>query len=415
MCFTSSDRTDDPPPRPVHFPQQQQSIRNSSSRPTPAPKSNMPQSNFPQPHPSRHAQANMDSAYDVPPPPGPPPSQHHQQERQQQIAPPSGPPPAYSQLNNPFLNSSSQQGQSSGFPEPRRGALTPQPTKQHALEDEFQATPSVPPPDFASVATGAASNNAPPDQAQRAKDFCHRYQLWPPRPVNTTNVTLLYDTELEKRKRLWTTPVGEARNRGGFRIYSTSGPNDHACLVLEPPLYSALSHGPTKTGNPKTIYYEVHVATGRPPTASGEITLALGYVAMPYPNFRAPGWNRGSLGVHGDDGRRFVNDDEDGLIFTNRFFPGEKLGLGMRFRPAGAARIDVEVFFTRNGVEERGWDLHEAKDMNKIGPEGVLGLAGWHDLNAAVACWEVIDFELVYAPHRWAWQGWRREPGFGFS
>ena len=81
----------------------------------------------------------------------------------------------------------------------------------------------------------------------------------------------------------------------------------------------------------------------------GENGIAIGYCAKPYPSWRLPGWERASLGVHGDDGRRFVNDTWGGKDFTTKFIEGETVGIGMEFdvrvADAGAGRINDALFF----------------------------------------------------------------------
>ena len=63
--------------------------------------------------------------------------------------------------------------------------------------------------------------------------------------------------------------------------------------------------------------------------------VAVGYCAKPYPPWRLPGWHRASVGVHGDDGRRFVNDSWGGKDFTGAFRVGERVGIGMQFKGPG--------------------------------------------------------------------------------
>lgn len=71
-----------------------------------------------------------------------------------------------------------------------------------------------------------------------------------------------------------------------------------------------------------------------------ESGIAIGYCAKPYPGWRLPGWERASLGVHGDDGRRFVNDTWGGKDFTTGFAPGETVGIGMVLKvPSGDAGV----------------------------------------------------------------------------
>jgi hypothetical protein len=83
----------------------------------------------------------------------------------------------------------------------------------------------------------------------------------------------------------------------------------------------------------------------------GENGIAIGYCAKPYPSWRLPGWERASLGVHGDDGRRFVNDTWGGKDFTTKFIEGETVGIGMEFdvrvagAGAGAGRVNDALFW----------------------------------------------------------------------
>jgi hypothetical protein len=54
--------------------------------------------------------------------------------------------------------------------------------------------------------------------------------------------------------------------------------------------------------------------------------------------------------VHGDDGRRFVNDTWGGKDFTTKFVEGETVGIGMEFdvrvagAGAGAGKVNVAPF-----------------------------------------------------------------------
>ena len=150
--------------------------------------------------------------------------------------------------------------------------------------------------------------------------------------------------------------------------------------------------------------------------------VALGFVAPPYPTWRLPGWERASLGVHGDDGRRYVNDSYGGRDFTDAFKLGDTLGLGMEFAPAAApshARMEkgkgpgmagttqkkvASVFFTRNGQKEGGWDVNEEVDEEIDQPGGVTGLEGDRDLHAAVGVFGGSDFTVVFGRHNWMWR-----------
>ncbi len=188
------------------------------------------------------------------------------------------------------------------------------------------------------------------------------------------------------------------------------------------PLYSARHHGPgilNGSTSSRTAYFEVRVLSIGRGEINSEASLALGFCAQPYPPERMPGWERGSLGVHGDDGRRFVNDNGGGKDFTTPFKDGEVVGLGMTFsRPAGLPpaypgggaaadyyhehqapgaetgrqELDVKVFFTRNGKVEGSWDLHEEIDVED---GGVEGLEGDYDVYPSLGVFGGVDCEVV--------------------
>lgn len=190
-----------------------------------------------------------------------------------------------------------------------------------------------------------------------------------------------------------------------------------SCILSTVPLYSVYTHSPLQTGSSKTVYYEVRIAHSN----RAEVSLALGFTAPPYPTFRLPGWHRGSLGVHGDDGSRFVNDMWGGRDFTAPFKPGETIGLGMIYSrndltappayvdasagntaPAVTVPINVDVFLTRDGKKVAGWNLHEENDAQEDLP--VTGLEGFHDLLAAVGTFENVEFDIVFDASQWLYE-----------
>ena len=134
---------------------------------------------------------------------------------------------------------------------------------------------------------------------------------------------------------------------------------------------------------------------------------------MPYPTWRMPGWERGSLAVHGDDGRKYVNDTWGGKDFTSPVRTGETIGLGMSFSisdspPAydislqTSTSIKVEVFFTRNGKKCEGWNLHEELDADN--DLGVDGLDGRFDLYGAVGTFGGAEIDVLLNSRDWLWQ-----------
>lgn len=170
---------------------------------------------------------------------------------------------------------------------------------------------------------------------------------------------------------------------------STAQGGKDACLLSSLPLYFAVPDSPLVTGMKKIIYFEVKIISygrGRGVDAS---SLALGYCAMPYPTWRMPGWERGSLAVHGDDGRRYVNDTWGGKDFTSAIKAGETVGLGMEFSipdtppsygssPAETPKMKVDLIFTRNGAREGAGTYMKNWMLRTI--------LAWMDLRAILIC-----------------------------
>ncbi|KAI1123232.1 hypothetical protein F5Y10DRAFT_252228 [Nemania abortiva] len=445
MCFTSSDRTNDPPPRPAKVPQQQ-----SSSMPTPS-KASMPQEFAPPagPPPSQRPQYQSQAAdYEPPsgpppgssaahnfaPPPGPPPAHRAGDE----YAPPSGPPPSHDYApptgppptkNNPFFEDAapppgppppSQRygGQESlDFPPP----LGPPPsqdypapsgpppsqekeTKKHDWEIAVPDTSLLPPPpNFFSGFDRSPANNATQEEAEAGEEWCRQFPLANPLRVSPPELNAMNSGNINMFAPPFYRGTLNLQAVGVWRGQSQSNATD-TCLATYPPLYSVAAHSPLATGRPKTIYYEVHILND---SRRKEISLALGYTAPPYPPFRLPGWHRGSLGVHGDDGHKYINDLWGGKLFTEAFRAGETIGLGMELAAASEGGITVQIFLTRDGAEKGRWSLHEETDQVQDRP--VTGLEGFHDLCASVGVFDKVSFEIVFVPEKWRWQGWRAE------
>jgi hypothetical protein len=199
------------------------------------------------------------------------------------------------------------------------------------------------------------------------------------------------------------------RPRPGVWAGKTKANCPDSCIASSIPLYLVHAHSPLNTGQKKTIYYEVRISKKN----RKEVSLAMGFSAPPYPTFRLPGWHRGSLAVHGDDGSKYINDRWGGKDFTSPFKPGETLGIGMTFTKRdlsappsyGQAQteaqtpINVEIFLTRDGREAGSWNLHEEGDSVEDLP--VTGLEGYHDLSATVGTFEDVEFEIAFSEGEW--------------
>ena len=96
-------------------------------------------------------------------------------------------------------------------------------------------------------------------------------------------------------------------SRGRWKGGTKAGSKD-SILLTGLPLYFAQEDSPLLSERSKTIYFEVKVTALGRGRGNDECSIALGFAAQPYPSWRMPGWERASLGVHSDDGRRYVND-----------------------------------------------------------------------------------------------------------
>lgn len=183
-------------------------------------------------------------------------------------------------------------------------------------------------------------------------------------------------------------------------------------LVSDVPLFSALHDNPTTTAQTKTMYFEIKIirmggdgnSAYQEAEAEADAGIAIGYLAPPYPHFRLPGWERGSLGIHGDDGRKYIDNNQGGQDFTTSFKANEVVGIGMTFSSPAflGGRTGVEVFFTREGVREGGWDLFEERDADDGG--SVEGLGGERDLFAAVGFFGAVAFETRFRRDQWLYR-----------
>lgn len=333
-------------------------------------------------------------------------------------APPPGPPPGHA-----------PSGCGPSYPD----AQAPYPTWT-AVPDTSQLPP---PPALRN--DKSPTSNAPEALAEAADGWCRWNPLQGPAPFTSSDLERMRSGALRPIK-----PrefVGELFapkslfSRDGVWTCRSSSRCRDSCLTSDLPLYAARYHAPTAAASTTTIYFEVRILGVGLDVDGEQSSLAIGFCAQPYPTWRLPGWERGSLGVHGDDGRRYVNDNEGGLDFTAPFRTGETFGLGMRFAapplpspppydfvseknadlappppppppagpagPAGPARMGVDVFFTRNGQWQGGWNLHEERDQ-ALG--GIDGLEGGVDIYAAVGVFGGVGFEVIFDRSQWAYQ-----------
>ncbi|KAK0708034.1 hypothetical protein B0H67DRAFT_636649 [Lasiosphaeris hirsuta] len=267
----------------------------------------------------------------------------------------------------------------------------------HNWEAAVPATSLFPPPPaLFSGLTRSPAINALKAEVEAGESWCADFPLAASLALDAPSLAALRAHDIRLM-----TPAAGLRGTLAWRAPGVwAGRTDVAavdnCVIGYPPLYVVREHNPLATGQAKTVYYEVAVGL----QGAGDVCLALGFAALPYPSFRLPGWNRGSLAVHGDDGHRYVND-QCGKSFTEPFRRGETYGIGMVFR-GGSERIETEVYFTHGGRLVGGWNLHEETDVQDHLP--VTGLEGYHDLSCAVGIYQASDFEIIFNPERWIYR-----------
>ncbi|KAL1838675.1 hypothetical protein VTJ49DRAFT_2427 [Mycothermus thermophilus] len=405
MCFGNKKDADGDAPRPAHgYTAHEPEKNNRVSLP-------------PQYQQQQQQQQPQRPVQDYAPPPGPPPVQNYapppgpppsQRPAGADYAPPPGPPPGHRPAGDDYAPPPG--------PPPSQNYTAPPPGPPPPQHDWESLVPDTslfpPPPSFFSGFDRSPAHNATEAEAEAGEAWCAAYPLAPPVALDPPavaalaahNLRLMQPTVNFKGSLVCTAP--------GMWAGRTERKSADSTIIAYPPLYTPSLHSPLfPTSNPsglKTIYYEIQLSPhGNPPP--GDICLALGFTALPYPSFRMPGWHRGSLAIHGDDGHRFINDRWGGKAFTQPFRAGERLGVGMTFRLAagsvvghGPGRIDVDVFFTRQGREEGRWDLHEETDAEQDLP--VTGLEGYHDLSCAIGTCGETAFEVVLDPGRWLYR-----------
>lgn len=410
----------------------------SSSSPPTQSVANATNSNLVDPLPSRsHGRNNVsdDDVYLAPP--GPPPSYHNDRNNASEdghYLPPPGPPPSQRQPSSDHQTGSiSRQQDEIYLPPPGPPRTQRQPDMAaYDRQDEYQPPPGPPPghseepPQYHDWQTAvpdtsllppppAAANdisrtsNADSSQADAARQWCRINPLRQPdhptaQQASTSQAGAVKLMSPGPRNNASLTELGV----GSWSGATTNRATD-LCFATGLPLYFALGErSPKLTGKQQTIYFEVHLNyLGKPDLNGNEPSLAIGFVAAPYPTWRMPGWERGSVAVHSDDGCRYVNNQDGGLDFVEPFKPGDVVGLGIKYELAswgGGATGNVtgEAFFTRNGQVEGTWSLQEETDAaDRLGN---LGIEGDHDLYGAIGTYGEVGFKAIFSQDGWAYK-----------
>ena len=358
------------------------------------------------------------------PPRGPPPSRPHRTERDDGFAPPTGPPPSQQHMRRdedghtaPAGPPPLHGGQVSGANTDHFGPPSGPPPSYPPAESKNDNPPpyhdwtvipdtSLLPPPPPLPQDYSPTNNATYDSAARAHEWCARHvPFTPARPSH--EIHLLANAGYLT---LEAPPSPLNKHLRTLRQLSpttwavrTDTVQQDAILLSSIPVYFACVDNPLLTERAKTIYFEIKVIK----IENDHSGIAIGFAAKPYPPWRLPGWHRASIGVHGDDGRRFVNDSWGGRDFVGAFRAGESIGVGMKFEAAesgddarggagaGLGKVKTRAFVTRDGKADArwSWEIDEERDERD---EGVEGLMGEGDLYPAIGVFGGVIFEVQF-------------------
>lgn len=326
-----------------------------------------------------------------------------------EYAPPAGPPPNQSSRQSGYATPS-------GMP-PDKLPQQPPPSWDPPPYHDWTVIPDTallpPPPSIGYDSSPTA--NATEEDGDRALAWTKANPLWPPQNLTPSTHTAIQNGQLALLKA--PTYVGDLlpQPQAGHWRCRTHAKCRDSSVMTNLPMYSVFWDSPLITQRSKTIYFELKVTgVGRGGSSLGEADagIAIGFVAPPYPTFRLPGWERGSLGVHGDDGRKYVNDPWGGVDFTTAFAPGDTVGFGITYsvpkNPPSYEQtqqgriLDIDVFFTRNGTKEGGWDGNEELDVRSEG--GNTGLRGECDLFPTIGVFGGVDFDVLFHPSQWLYR-----------
>ncbi|QIW97548.1 hypothetical protein AMS68_003066 [Peltaster fructicola] len=302
---------------------------------------------------------------DYQPPPGPPPSHKAETYR----APPGPPPVKKSEYPPASIDDTEPPPYDPWLAVPDNALLPPPP----AVMEDF-----------------SPANNASHDDALRARAWCRRNPLRTSQSWTSEALERIEEHQFTLCAQPGTIAATiQSSGPGRTSVVSTKRQGDTTLLSNLPMITPQLQ---PRAGEQRTIYYQVHIKK----VSGDDASVALGFVAPPYPPNRLPGWHRGSLAVHNDDGRRYVNDDDGGIDFVRPFSSGVLVGIGMTFTGAQYGPAKVKVFLTRNGREEGSWDLHESRDA-AAREGGIVGLDGTTDLYAAIGICGGVELEVNWA------------------
>ena len=263
-------------------------------------------------------------------------------------------------------------------------------------------------------------NEATDDEYESAEQFCRNHPIETPKLLTSDVVERIaidgcrlwaLESPSKSSRFIGRVEIGGEKSSGLTRVTTEKKCGD-VCLMSNLPLLAGLYELQGKSG----IYYEVCIrrmngiiAIGMQSTQSTHVSQAAltnlfftGTACRPYPNWRFPGWNRGSVGLHLDDMRKFFEDPEGGRDYTpllQQISPGDTIGCGYDFSASS-------IFYTYNGLR-----LPDAFG-------GVYVPRTQYDVYAAIGVEGACEFEVNFGGDVFRWKegnewSWRVEGHVG--
>ncbi|KAG6841842.1 hypothetical protein C0991_006249 [Blastosporella zonata] len=225
-------------------------------------------------------------------------------------------------------------------------------SKNSSSKPHYQPPGTSAPPGWAPAPESShqfgLKNEAPEDEFESAETFCADQPVDAPRLLSTNVIERIntigcrvwgLETPHLNRFRGSICNPEDSKNGDGFVQVETTPNCGDTCLMSNLPLVAGLYEIQGKEG----AYYEVTIIEMDPDSQG---FIAIGTVCRPYPEYRLPGWNRLSAGLHLDDMRKFFEDPRGGRDYLSnnniKVGPGHTIGCGYEFE-TGA------LFFTYNG------------------------------------------------------------------
>ncbi|KAI0347813.1 hypothetical protein BDW22DRAFT_1403969 [Trametopsis cervina] len=242
-------------------------------------------------------------------------------------------------------------------------------------------------------------NEATDEEFESAKRFCSIYPLEQPRLLSSDMVERIqiegcrvWNIEVPRSSRfVGRVSAGGEKGKASVSKVVTEAKCESVCLLSNLPIMAGLYEIQGKSG----VYYEVLVK-------KMDGIIAIGTACRPYPDWRFPGWNRGSVGLHLDDMRKFFEDSDGGMDYSpvlSHISRGDTIGCGYDFTSSA-------IFYTYNGMR-----LPAAFS-------GVYVPRTLQDVYAAVGVEGKCEFEVNFGAELFKWKegnewAWRVEGHVG--